>query len=148
VKKAIKKIPSVTRRRRRWQKFVPHLQPTNFGSRNLLGQLDILHTQNFEVKVPKGTPLVKVFWNFVKERFSWPENGFIVFSRYDLVKKSVVRFNLGWNFLNKTSNLTFILRIYGEIGQNHYFVQFCSTNFIIEQNWWHFCSAFLHFKDN
>jgi hypothetical protein len=32
--------------------------------------------------------------------------------------------------------------------QNHYFVQFFSTNFIIEQNWWHFCSALLHFKDN
>jgi hypothetical protein len=26
-----------------------------------LGQLDVLYTQNSEVQVPKGTPLVKVF---------------------------------------------------------------------------------------
>jgi hypothetical protein len=73
-----------------------------------------LYTQNFEFQVPKGTPLVKVFWDFVKERFSLPENSFIVFNRYDLVQKSVVRFILGWNFLNKTSNLNFILRFYGK----------------------------------
>jgi hypothetical protein len=41
----------------------------NLGSRSLLGQLDVLHTQNFEVQVSKGTPLVKVFGNF-------PRNGF------------------------------------------------------------------------
>jgi hypothetical protein len=29
--------------------------------RSLLGQLDVLHIQNFKVEVPKGTPLVKVF---------------------------------------------------------------------------------------
>jgi hypothetical protein len=71
--KKAKKNPSVTRRRRRrrWQKFVPRLQPRpqdleswNFGFRILLGQLDVLHTQNFEVQVPKGTPLVKVFLRF------------------------------------------------------------------------------------
>jgi hypothetical protein len=28
------------------------------------------------------------------------------------------------------------------------FVQFYSTNFTIEQNWWHFCSAILYLKDN
>jgi hypothetical protein len=72
------------------------------------------NTQNFEIQVHKGTPLVKVFWDFVKERFSWPENSFIMFSRYDLGKKSVVRFILGWNFLNKTSNLNFILGLYGK----------------------------------
>jgi hypothetical protein len=40
-------------------KFVPRLQPRaevleswNFGSRSLLGQLDVLHTQNFEIQVP------------------------------------------------------------------------------------------------
>jgi hypothetical protein len=32
--------------------------------------------------------------------------------------------------------------------QNHYFVQFLSTNFTMEQNWWHFCRALLHLKDN
>jgi hypothetical protein len=32
--------------------------------------------------------------------------------------------------------------------QNHYFVQFLSTNFTIEQNWWHFCRALMHLKDN
>jgi hypothetical protein len=32
--------------------------------------------------------------------------------------------------------------------QNHCFVQFFSTNFTIEQNWWHFCRALLHLKDN
>jgi hypothetical protein len=35
-----------------------------------------------------------------------------------------------------------------EKGQNQYFIQFCSTNFIIEQNWWHFCSTILYLKDN
>jgi hypothetical protein len=32
--------------------------------------------------------------------------------------------------------------------QNHYFVQFLSTNCTIEQNWWLFCRALLHLKDN
>jgi hypothetical protein len=32
--------------------------------------------------------------------------------------------------------------------QNRYFVQFFSTNFIIEQNWWLFCRALLHLKVN
>jgi hypothetical protein len=32
-----------------------------FGSRGLLGQLDVLHTQNFKVQVSKGKGLVKVF---------------------------------------------------------------------------------------
>jgi hypothetical protein len=74
-------FPLVTcRRRRHWQKLVPHLQSRpedleswNFGSRSLLGQLDVLHTQNFKVQVPKGISktftrgVVKVFeillWN-------------------------------------------------------------------------------------
>jgi hypothetical protein len=58
-----------------------------------LGKLDVLHTQNFEVQVPKGTPLVKVFEILSRNGFN--ENGSIVFSRYDLVRKSVVRFILG-----------------------------------------------------
>jgi hypothetical protein len=40
-------------------KFVPRLQPRpedlenwNFGSPSLLGQLDVLHTHNFEIQVP------------------------------------------------------------------------------------------------
>jgi hypothetical protein len=37
-------------------------------------------------------PPCKGFRDFVKEQFSWPENGFIVFKRYDLVEKSVARF--------------------------------------------------------
>jgi sorbitol-specific phosphotransferase system component IIC len=37
----------------------------------------------------------------------WSENGLIVFRM--LVKKSVSRFILGRNFLNKTSNLNFVL---------------------------------------
>jgi hypothetical protein len=49
--------------------------------------------------------------DFVKERFSWPKNGFIVFRSNDLVEKSVVRFILGWNFLNKTSNPNFALGV-------------------------------------
>jgi hypothetical protein len=45
-----------------------------------------------------------------KEQFSWSENGFIVFRRYVLVKKSVVRFILSLeNLLKKTSNLNFAL---------------------------------------
>jgi hypothetical protein len=55
------------------------------GSRSLLGQLDVRHTQNFEFQVPKDTSLVKVFE--ILSRFSWPENGFIVFRSYDLVEK-------------------------------------------------------------
>jgi hypothetical protein len=43
-----------------------------------LGQLDVLHTQSFEVQVTKGTPLVKVLEIIDKEWFSWPENSFIV----------------------------------------------------------------------
>jgi hypothetical protein len=63
---AKKKIPSVTRRSRcrRSQKFVPHPQPPpykleswNFGSRNILGQLDVPHTQNFEFWHPKVPPI-------------------------------------------------------------------------------------------
>jgi hypothetical protein len=57
---AIKMFLSVTRRCRS-QKFVPHLQPPpykleswNFGSRSILGQLDVPHT--FEIWHPKGTP--------------------------------------------------------------------------------------------
>jgi hypothetical protein len=33
----------------------------NFGSRNLLGQLDAPRTQNFEIQVPKGSHLREVF---------------------------------------------------------------------------------------
>jgi hypothetical protein len=44
-----------------------------------------------------------------KDRFSWPENAFNVFRREILVEKIVVRFILGWNFLNKTSNPYFTL---------------------------------------
>jgi hypothetical protein len=109
-KKTMKNFPSVTCRRRRWQKFVLHLQPRpydleswNFGSRILSGQLDVLHTHNFKFRFLR----VPLFWDFVKERFSWPENGFIVFRRYNSVEKSVVQFILGRNFLNKTSNLNF-----------------------------------------
>jgi hypothetical protein len=54
-----------------------------------LGQLDVLHTHNLEIQLLEGTTLGKVS-GFVKEPFVWPENGFIVFRRYDLVKKSVV----------------------------------------------------------
>jgi hypothetical protein len=55
-----KKNPSVTRRC--WTKFVSTLQKSpwkleswNFGSRTILGQLDALHTQNFEIWHSKGT---------------------------------------------------------------------------------------------
>jgi hypothetical protein len=34
-------------------------------------------------------------------RFSWPENGFIVFRMFVLVKKNVVRFILGWIFFEQ-----------------------------------------------
>jgi hypothetical protein len=61
------------------------------------------NTQNFEIQVPEGT-----------FRLSWPKNGFIVFRRYDLVEKSVVRFILGRNFFNNTSNLNFALGLYGK----------------------------------
>jgi hypothetical protein len=52
-------FPSVTRRRsrlHRWQKFVPRLQPRGLDYRtwaelSLLGQIDVLHTQNFEIQV-------------------------------------------------------------------------------------------------
>jgi hypothetical protein len=65
-----KKFPSVTRRCRcRCKtKFVSILQfpPYKFeswifGSQSLLGQLDALHTQNFEIQVPKGSHLREVF---------------------------------------------------------------------------------------
>jgi hypothetical protein len=64
------KIPYVMRRGRCHckTKFVSCLQPPpqkleswNFGSRSLLGQLDALHTQNFEIQVPKGSRLREVF---------------------------------------------------------------------------------------
>jgi hypothetical protein len=43
-------------------KFVPRLQPSlNIGSRPNLGQLNVLHTQNLEIQVPKGSHLRKVF---------------------------------------------------------------------------------------
>jgi hypothetical protein len=48
-------------------------------------------------------------------------------------EKSVVRFILGKNFLNKTSNLNLTLGLVWEIEQNHYFNRFCSTNFTMEQ---------------
>jgi hypothetical protein len=35
-----------------------------------------------------------------------------------------------------------------EIEQNNYFIQFCSTNFSIEQIYLHFYSTILYFKDN
>jgi hypothetical protein len=57
---AKKIFPSVTRRC--WTKFVLTLQKSpwklerwNFGSRSILGQLDALHTQNFEIWHRKGT---------------------------------------------------------------------------------------------
>jgi hypothetical protein len=90
-------------------------------------------------------PPCKGFWDFDKEWFSWPENAFIVFKRHDLVQKSVVRFILGWNFLNKTSNLSLAL---GSYMWNSAKSLFCSKNSIMELNWWLFCSALLHFKDN
>jgi hypothetical protein len=71
-------------------------------------------------------PLCKGFWNFVKEQFSWLENGFIGFKRWSLVEKSVVIFILGWVFLNKISNLSLALVV-----QNHYFDQFFSYKFRI-----------------
>jgi hypothetical protein len=79
---------------------------TNPGTKN--------NTQNFEIKASKGTPLVNFFREFVIERIPWPKNGFIVFRRYDLVEKSIVRFILGWYFLNKTSNPNFALGLYGK----------------------------------
>jgi hypothetical protein len=53
-----------------------------------LGQLDAPRIQNFEIQVPKGSHLREVF-------AVCPENGFKVFRRYVLVKKSVVGFILG-----------------------------------------------------
>jgi hypothetical protein len=77
-KKAIKKFPSVTRRRRRCrrrrrrgQNIFTRLQPRpleleswNFGSLPHLGQLSVLHTQNFEIQLPKGSHLREVFRGF------------------------------------------------------------------------------------
>jgi hypothetical protein len=37
------------------QKLPWKLESWNFGSRTILGQLDALHTQNFEIWYPKGT---------------------------------------------------------------------------------------------
>jgi hypothetical protein len=54
---------------------------------------------------------------------------------------SVDRFFLGWNFLNKTSNLNFTY-LYGK------YIQFSSTNFTVEQIWLNFCSTFLYFEYN
>jgi hypothetical protein len=52
-------------------KFGSRLQPSplrlegwNFGSQSLLGQLDTLYTQNFEIQVPKGSHLREVFWGY------------------------------------------------------------------------------------
>jgi hypothetical protein len=69
--KSNENFPSVTlcSCRHLWQKFVPHLQPRpldleswNFSSRrSLLGQLYVLNNQNYEVQVPNGPPLVKIF---------------------------------------------------------------------------------------
>jgi hypothetical protein len=41
------------------------LESWNFGSRSLLGQLDVPHTQNFEIQVPKGSHLREIFWGYV-----------------------------------------------------------------------------------
>jgi hypothetical protein len=64
--------------------LAPEVLKTNYVGHNL----------NFKVQVPKGTSLVKVF-EILSRNGSWAENAFIVFSRYDLVQKSVVRFILG-----------------------------------------------------
>jgi hypothetical protein len=45
-------------------KFVPRLESWNFGSQPHLGQLDVLHTQNLEIQVPKGSHLREVFWGY------------------------------------------------------------------------------------
>jgi hypothetical protein len=50
-------------RRRRKQKVLT--ESLNFGSRAHLGQLSVLHTRNFEIQVPKGSHLRKVFRGFV-----------------------------------------------------------------------------------
>jgi hypothetical protein len=54
------------------QKFVStlaqslwQLESWNFGSRSLLGQLDVPYTQNFEIQVPKGSHLRDIFWGYV-----------------------------------------------------------------------------------
>jgi hypothetical protein len=40
------------------------LESWNFGSRSLLDQLDVPHTQNFEIQVPKSSQLREVFWGY------------------------------------------------------------------------------------
>jgi hypothetical protein len=60
-------------------KFVSRLQPRpwdleswNFGSRPHLGWLDVLHIQNLEIQVPKGSHLREVFWGYaVKALRTW-----------------------------------------------------------------------------
>jgi hypothetical protein len=48
--------------------------------------------QNFEIQVPKGTPLVKSFEILSRNSFHGLK---IVFRRYNLVETSAVRFILG-----------------------------------------------------
>jgi hypothetical protein len=40
------------------------LESWNFGPWSLLGQLDVPHTQNFEIQVPKGSHLREVFLGY------------------------------------------------------------------------------------
>jgi hypothetical protein len=40
------------------------LESWHFGSRSLLGQLDVPHTQNFEIQVPKGSHLREVILGY------------------------------------------------------------------------------------
>jgi hypothetical protein len=40
------------------------LESWNFGSRSLLVQLDVRHTQNFEIQISKGSHLWEVFWGY------------------------------------------------------------------------------------
>jgi hypothetical protein len=58
--KSIKNFPSVTRRRR--GQFFLHTYSLDLeSSRPHLGQLSVLHTQNFEIQVHKGSHLREVF---------------------------------------------------------------------------------------
>jgi hypothetical protein len=111
---------------------------SNLGSRNKTMFSEIWNSGS------KGYPFCKGFWDFVKEQFSWLENGFIVFRRKILDKKSVVRFILGWVFLNKISNLCLAL---GSYMGNSAKSLFCSV-FVNKFHHRTKLLALLHLKDN
>jgi hypothetical protein len=57
-------FPSVTRRCRRCWINLGHVYNLPLDSLGLLGQLDAPHTQNLDIRVPKGSNLREVFRGF------------------------------------------------------------------------------------